>query len=81
MIKVQVAKHLFTCFLILFVATCCFGQAEKAESDIAVIMKKLDVVGLSVAVVKEGKLIYTHSFGLKNIENNSLLTNKDFLPG
>lgn len=77
MIKVQVAKHLFTCFLIFFVATCCFGQAEKAESDIAVIMKKLDVVGLSVAVVKEGKLIYTHSFGLKNIENNSLLTNKD----
>jgi CubicO group peptidase (beta-lactamase class C family) len=39
-------------------------------------MKKLDVVGLSVAVVKQGNIIYTHSFGLKNRETKAPLTNE-----
>lgn len=38
-------------------------------------MKELDVVGLSVAVVKKGKVIYNNSFGLKDIATNTLLTN------
>ena len=37
-------------------------------------MKEHEVVGLSVAVVKKGKLIYTHSFGYKNKETNTLLS-------
>jgi CubicO group peptidase (beta-lactamase class C family) len=40
-------------------------------------MKKYNTVGLSVAVVKKGKLIYTHSFGLKDIESNASLSDKD----
>ena len=55
----------------------CFGQAEKAEAHIAEIMKKLDVIGLSVAVVKEGDIVYTHSFGLKDVESNTPLTDKN----
>ncbi|HQS06922.1 MAG TPA: serine hydrolase domain-containing protein, partial [Daejeonella sp.] len=39
--------------------------------------KKLDVVGLSVAVVKEGDIIYSNSFGLKNIETKAPLTDTD----
>ncbi len=37
-------------------------------------MQQTPVVGLSVAVVKKGKIIYTHSFGNKNIEANTPLT-------
>jgi CubicO group peptidase (beta-lactamase class C family) len=53
-----------------------FAQANKAETDIQEIMKKRSVVGLSVAVVKEGKIVYTHSFGLKDVESNTPLTDE-----
>lgn len=50
------------------------AQFDKAETAIQKIMTDHPVVGLSVTVVKEGKLFYTHSFGLKNIEKNIPLT-------
>ena len=37
-------------------------------------MQQTPVAGLSIAVVKNGKVIYTHSFGNKNIEANTPLT-------
>ncbi|WP_246269403.1 serine hydrolase domain-containing protein [Pedobacter panaciterrae] len=40
-------------------------------------MKKQEAIGLSVAVVKNGDIIYTHSFGLKNTETSTPLTDKD----
>lgn len=46
----------------------------KAEAAIAAIMQQQKVMGMSVAVVKKGKIIYTHSFGLKNAETNTPLT-------
>lgn len=54
-----------------------YGQVEKAESDIQAIMKRLNVVGLSVAVVKNSEIIYAHSFGLKDIESNTPLTDQN----
>jgi len=38
-------------------------------------MQEIPVMGLSVAVVKNNKIIYTHSFGTKSRENNVPLTN------
>ena len=52
------------------------AQIDEAETAIQKIMVEHPVVGLSVAVVKEGKLFYTRSFGLKNIENNIPLTDE-----
>ena len=54
-----------------------FAQNEKAEADLREIMKNLDVVGLSVAVVKKGDIIYTKSFGLKDIETKAPLSDTD----
>jgi CubicO group peptidase (beta-lactamase class C family) len=70
-------KHFATAFF--FVAFCVpgFAQADKADADIKSIMKELEVVGLSVAVVKKGKIIYNNSFGLKDIATNTPLTNKN----
>lgn len=51
------------------------AQENKAEAAIEQIMKKNPVMGLSVAVVKDNKFIYTHSFGLKDAETNTPLTN------
>lgn len=51
-----------------------FAQADKAEAAIGDIMQQSEVMGLSVAVVKKGKIIYTHSFGIKDRESNTPLT-------
>ncbi|GAB3927008.1 serine hydrolase domain-containing protein [Mucilaginibacter myungsuensis] len=53
------------------------AQTAKTETDIDAIIKKFDAVGLAVAVVKDNKLIYTHSFGLKDIGQNVPLNNTD----
>ncbi|WP_315814822.1 serine hydrolase domain-containing protein [Paraflavitalea speifideaquila] len=50
------------------------AQSAAAENCIAEWMKQSKVVGLSVAVVKNNQLIYTHSFGYKDLETNTPLT-------
>lgn len=50
------------------------AQSTQAEACINNIMQQTPVAGLSVAVVKNNKIIYTHSFGSKNIETNTPLT-------
>lgn len=70
-------KHFVTAFFIVAFCGPGFAQADKADADIKSIMKELDVVGLSVAVVKKGKIIYNSSFGLKDIATNTPLTTKD----
>src|SRR6188768_3997715 len=64
-------------FLLVSFTLFSFGQVEKAEADLQTIMKKFDVVGLSVAVVKKSKIIYTHSFGWKDRETNTPLSDKN----
>ncbi|MNK22823.1 D-alanyl-D-alanine carboxypeptidase precursor [compost metagenome] len=70
-------KKLLSTVVSLFIFLQGFAQFEKTEAEITAIMKKLDAVGLAVAVVKNNQLIYNHSFGKKSIENNTLLSNTD----
>lgn len=76
MIKAISLKFLSISFL-LSCSIAVFAQNEKAESDLREIMKKLDVVGLSVAVVKKGEIIYKNSFGLKDINTKAPLSDTD----
>ncbi len=69
-------KQLAT-LLLIFVISNAFAQQEKAATAIKEIMKDLDVIGLSVAVVKNGEIVYTHSFGLKNVASNTPLSDQD----
>jgi CubicO group peptidase (beta-lactamase class C family) len=64
------------CFAIL-ISFKTSAQKELAEAEINQIMKDMEMVGLSVAVVKKGELIYTKSFGVKDMEANTLLANND----
>lgn len=52
------------------------GQYTNATLAIRQIMESRPVAGLSVAVVKDNKMVYAHSFGLKDIEQNIPLTNQ-----
>jgi CubicO group peptidase (beta-lactamase class C family) len=65
-------------FLLIFVliinAKNTSAQADIAEAGIQKIMQEEKVVGFSVAVVKKNKIVYTHSFGMQDIEKNIPLT-------
>lgn len=60
--------------LLLLLSINGFAQSEKAEAAIQLIMKETNAVGISVAVVKNNKIIYTHSFGWKDLETQQPLT-------
>ncbi|WP_316766135.1 serine hydrolase domain-containing protein [Pedobacter frigiditerrae] len=70
-------KCIFFIAVITLTTISCFAQVSKAEAEIQEAMKKYNTIGLSVAVVKKGVLIYTHSFGLKNTESNTPLSDND----
>lgn len=53
------------------------AQAEKAEAAIQQLMQTTPVVGLSVAVVKNNKIIYNHSFGYKDLDQRLPLQNNN----
>jgi CubicO group peptidase (beta-lactamase class C family) len=66
-------------FLYIFLATVISarGQSGTVEEDIASIMNRYEAVGLSVAVVRDGNIIYTKAFGLKDLESNTPLAEND----
>lgn len=72
--KILLYALLSTC-VIVFTNNQTFAQSEKAEAAIQSIMQSSPVVGLSVAVVKNNKVIYNHSFGFKDVEKQLPLTN------
>lgn len=50
---------------------------RNVENELKQMMEDLKVVGLSVAVVKDGKLIYSSALGLKNLEKGTKLSTED----
>lgn len=70
--------YLVSCWLIMMsMPLAGHGQAAAAEAGIAALMKKYEAVGLAVAVVKDGKIIYTHTFGVKNTETRQPIAEDD----
>ncbi len=69
------SSFLLVLMAIFLISTDVKAQPEKAEAGIKAIMQEIPVMGLSVAVVKDNKIIYTQSFGTKSRENNAPLTN------
>ncbi|WP_242929078.1 serine hydrolase domain-containing protein [Pontibacter vulgaris] len=75
--KPAITSVCFTFLLLLALTKSSYGQTEKAEKEIHAIMQEHAVVGLSVAVVKKGDIIYSKAFGLKDIETNKPLAQND----
>ncbi len=77
MIKYNGLKRTFLPLAFLCIVFSTFGQHEQAEHRIDTVMQQYDMPGLAVAVVKKGAIIYAHSFGVKNKETGTVLTNND----
>jgi CubicO group peptidase (beta-lactamase class C family) len=66
-------KKIITTLVAVTFGLFCNAQSEKAEADIQNIMKELDVVGLTVAVVKNNEIIYSKAFGYKDLQSKTPL--------
>ncbi len=53
------------------------AQQPGFEREVGELMKKYEVPGLALAVVKDNKIVYAQAFGLKNIENKIPLQKDD----
>lgn len=73
MSKLSSLKNLFLISIMLLVSVTTQAQEKKVEAEINAIMKEMDAVGVSVAVVKHNKIIYTHSFGYQDMESSAPL--------
>lgn len=73
----KILKQLSVTALVVTFSFSCLAQSAEAESDLKQIMQKHDVVGLSVAVVKDGKIIYTNALGSKDLASNTPLKVND----
>ncbi len=70
-------RGLLLFFAVTVIIASCSTPEKKAEKEIDSFMDKSGTVGLSVAVVKNNKIIYTGAFGKRNIENNIPLKSDD----
>lgn len=70
-------QQLLMLLLLLLFHQIGFSQPPNAEQRLQKLMQTTPVVGLSVAVVKDGRLIYTHAFGLKDQASGQPLQTTD----
>jgi CubicO group peptidase (beta-lactamase class C family) len=63
--------------LVLTTTYCAPSKERLAKEEMERVMEKNSAVGLAVAVVKGGEIIYTGSFGYKNLEDSTLLSDGD----
>ena len=70
-------KFIYFLAILILLSVKSIAQVENIAPAIQQIFKEEKVVGLSVAVVKNNKIIYTNSFGSSNIETGTPLTNNN----
>lgn len=61
----------------IFVSCVNRSPEERAGKKLQMLMEESGSVGLAVAVVKDGQIVYSASFGKKSLEDDQLLTNGD----
>ncbi len=69
-----ICSFLFLCILFQLKT---IAQPPAAAKQIQELINNKEAVGIAVAVVKNNQLIYTNSFGLKDVEKKEMLGNKD----
>lgn len=55
------------------------SREEKTHRAVSEVLDEFQAVGISVAVVKDGKIVYNESFGCKDLETKTPLANDDIM--
>lgn len=69
-------RTLLLSFFVLFFLYPASSQVDQADHAVLEIMEKNPIAGLAVAVVKKDQIIYQNSFGMKNLEEKTPLTDE-----
>ena len=69
-------KKIFICFLLPSFA---LGQIDSTDIIVKQLMDKQKIVGLSLAVVKNGKPIVNKGYGLADVESNVLVSSESVI--
>ena len=77
--KQKIFRNIAAFITVATIVTACSFQSKErqVEEQIGKIMDSTGAVGLAVAVVKDGKIIYSNSFGYKNLEEQTPLVKED----
>ena len=71
-------KKLYSLALMAVLMAACTQNPEKAfEKDIEAYRKEVGNVGMAVAVVKGGEIVYHNQFGVKNLETQEPIAEDD----
>lgn len=62
-----------------FLSSCHTTPSQNGDKAVKEIMKEFSAVGISAAVVKDGKIIYNESFGYKDLDRQIPLSNTDIM--
>ena len=65
--------------LMLCMASCSSFPEEQTNKAITEVLNEFQAVGISAAVVKDGKIVYNQSFGYKDLETKAPLANDDIM--
>ena len=65
--------------IVLFMSSCAPSAEERTTQAINDVMKEFNAVGISAAVVKDGKIVYNESCGYKNLDEKIPLGNDDVM--
>ena len=66
-------------FVMLFMASCSPSVEQQTSKAINDVLNEFQAVGISAAVVKDGKIVYNESFGYKDWETKTPLANDDVM--
>lgn len=64
---------------LLLASSCSTFPTEETDQAIQTVLEEFKAVGASVAVVKDGQIVYNKSFGYKDWENKTPLSNDDLM--
>ncbi len=64
---------------LLTFSACTPSEKELTDQAITNVLEEFQAVGISAAVVKEGKIVYNESFGYKDLQNKTPLANDDIM--
>lgn len=64
---------------LLLASSCSTFPTEQTDQAINEVLEEFKAVGASVAVVKDGQIVYNKSFGYKDWENKTPLSNDDLM--
>ena len=66
---------LLALFALLFASSSSAFPTKRADRAIKQVLKEFQAVGISAAIVKDGKIVYNKSFGYKDLESKAPLCN------